>query len=114
MKARLQTNQLTYLKTPLISISNVAAFTRGTVGSMLPRPTSTTLPPGRVDYRIAGEKSDRLAGAVISSEENECILTKHNVNVETLAWENISDYQEIVSDKSSNVACRRCHIMKTF
>jgi len=46
-----RTHQLAYLKTPLMSISNVAAFTKGTFGSMLPLPTSTTLPPGRVDWK---------------------------------------------------------------
>lgn len=42
------THQLAYLNTPLMSISKVAALTRGTLGSMLPLPTSITEPPGRV------------------------------------------------------------------
>ena len=42
-------HQLAYRNTPLISISNVAALTRGMAGSILPLPTMTRLPPGLVD-----------------------------------------------------------------
>lgn len=56
-----QTYQLAYLKTPLMSISNVAAFTRGMFGSILPRPTRTTHPPGLVTCNTTQTKGTELS-----------------------------------------------------